>query len=206
MSRRNTDDALVPVVEEPDLSEPIEVLNLLKDAILRKGVDKEVVGKALRQVLENYEAQNRVFLIAAANAELPRVVKLLSFLNDCEKEMFQPKRLERASVKELVRMYALAQTNLLSGLDNVKKVADMRLDIMRAMGGEDTRLDQLFDGDTKELNALSGLPGLDATGREKVRNLMSGLVEAINKDDSISVDEEYEEEEEDESSIDDTDD
>jgi hypothetical protein len=169
-----------------DLSDPIEVLDLIKDAILRRPTDREEAAKALRQVLKNYESQNRVFLIAAANAELPRILRLLQFLTSCETEMFKVERLEDASNKELIRMYALAQANLMSGLDNIKKVADMRIEALRAAGGGDG-VKKLFElGDDKEVNALAGLPSLDAPARDRVRKLVSGLVDIIEEDESVS--------------------
>jgi hypothetical protein len=183
-----------------DLTDPLEILNLLKDAILRKPVDQADAAAALRQVLKNYEQQNRVFLIAAANAELPRVVRLMEFLHACEGAMFEDDRLKDASTKELIRMYALAQANLLASLDNVKKVADMRLDALRAAGGS-AGAEKLFQMEDKELDAIAGLPTLDAQGRDRVRKLVTGLIEAIEKDDSVAPDED-----DDESSTDNSDD
>lgn len=181
-----------------NLTDPLEVLELLKDAILRRPVDKEETAAALRQILKSYEQQNRVFMIAAANAELPRVVRLMQFLHDAEVELFQDERLADTSTKELIKLYALGQANLLASLDNVKKVADMRLDAMRAAGGA-VGVEKLFSMDKDdEVNALAGLPALDSQSRDRVRKLISGLVESIEKDDSV------EEDDSDESSSDDS--
>jgi len=169
--------------------DPLEVIELLKKAILRQDVDQEAVSEALRQVLHQYEAQNRVFMIAAANAELPRVVRLLTFLQECEEEMFTEKRVKNASTRELSRMYALAQSNLLSSLDNIKRVADMRLDAIRARGAAGS----VFSEDA-ELDTLSDLPGLDGHGRDRVRKLVGGLLSAMEKDDSVSDNEDDEDE------------
>lgn len=179
MTDEKKDGGLAPV--QPEIDDPLEVLDLLKRAILRQDVDKGQVGQALKQVLHHYEMQNRVFLIAAANAELPRILRLLSFLNTCEQEMFQPERLEDASMKELTRLYALAQSTLLTGLDSVKTVADMRLE-MQAGGGKGP--EAMFRGD-EELNVLSETPGLDAHGRDRVRKLVGGLMDVIKEDDSV---------------------
>ena len=180
--------------ESPDLSDPLEVLEILKDAILKRPVDRDTAATALKQVLKNYEQQNRVFLIAAANAELPRVVRLMSFIHLCEDMMFSPKRLEAASNKELIRMYALAQAHLLSGLDNVKKVADMRLDALRAAGGA-ASVEKMFGAsDDKELDDIAGLPTLDPQSRDKVRKLVTGLIDSIDKDDAIQDNEEDDDE------------
>ena len=184
-----------------DITDPVQVLDLLKDAILRKPVDRELAAEALRSVLKNYEQQNRVFLIAAANAELPRIVRIMEFINSCEGEIFGDKRVKDATTKELIRMYALAQSNLLSSLDNVKKVADMRLDAIRAAGGA-MGAERLFSVEDEELNALAGLPALDAQGRDRVRKLVTGLVESIEKDDSVEVDDEDDDESSDSSAED----
>lgn len=176
------------VRDRADLSDPLEVLELLRNAILRKSVDKEEVAKALRQVLNKWEQQNRVFLIAAANAELPRIVRLLNFINSAEDELFCPDRVKKSTTRELTKMYALAQTNLMTGLDSVKRVADMRLDALKAAGGADGA-ERIFDIEKEEdLNALAGLPSLDATSRDRVRKLMTGLIDAIDKDDSVQED------------------
>lgn len=181
---------LIKDKENPDLTDPLEVLDLLKEAILHRDVDKKEVARALRQVLQNFEQQNRVFLIAAANAELPRVLRLLNFINAAEEELFSDKRLKNSTNRELARMYALAQANLLSGVDRVKQVADMRLDALRAAGGVEG-VDRIFDMEKdEELNALAGLPTLDAPGRDKVRKLVDGLVKSINDDDSVEEDDE----------------
>lgn len=176
------------VDKHTDLSDPLQVLELLKDAITRRPVDKEEVAQALRQVLQNWEQQHRLFLIAGANAELPRIVRLLNFITSAESELFSENRLKNSTTRELTKMYALAQSNLLAGLDNVKKVADMRLDALRAAGGLD-EAERLFDIEREDdLNALAGLPSLDAPSRDKVRKLLTGLVDSINKDNSVAED------------------
>lgn len=168
-----------------DLTDPLEVLDLLKDAILKRPVNPEEASQAVRQVLRNYEQQNRLFMIAAANAELPRVVRLLNFLTQCEEILFDKSRLENASTRELSRIYAMAQSNLVIGLDNIKKVADQRLDALRAAGGADG-MERMFNMESEEeLNALAGLPSLDSTSRDKVRKLMSGLADIMDKDNSV---------------------
>lgn len=174
------DKSLPAIIEDKPIDDPIELLELVRDAILRKSVDQGKVSKAVNQVLHKYEMQNRVFMIAAANAELPRIVRLLNFLTTCEEEMFDSSRISGSSTKELIRMYALAQSNLVTGLDNVKKVADMRLEMLRA-GSSDRGV---FEPE-EDLDNLSKLPGLDSTSRDRVRKIVSGLVEAIDKDDSV---------------------
>ena len=176
-----------------DLTDPLEVLEILKNAIQRRrDQDPEIAKTALKQVLSNYEAQNRIFMIAAANAELPRIIRLLSFLNVAEEELFTGKRLENMESRELLKLYTLAQSNLLSSTDVVKKVADMRLEIAKA-GGEG--VGGLFANEsTNDLNALAGIPGMDAQQRDRVRKTVSGLLEAINKDDSVTPNKDDEEE------------
>ncbi|MCG8432500.1 MAG: hypothetical protein MJA83_00540 [Gammaproteobacteria bacterium] len=176
------------VREGESLSDPLAILELLKDAILNKPTfDRSKVSEALRKTLEKYETKNRIFLIAAANAELPRIVRLLEFINSCESAMFNPDRIEEASMKELLRLYALTQSNLLSSLDNVKKVADMRLEFLKAGAGEGG-IGNLFEED-KQIGALQDLPGLDPQERDRVRNTVMGLLKSIESDDSLKVSE-----------------
>ena len=185
MAEKKKEDLGLQIVDTPQLDDPLEVLALLKDAILNKSYDKAAVAEALRQVLGQYEAKNRLFLIAAANAELPRILRLLTFLQECEEELFTPGRIDGASTKDLIKLYALAQSTTMAGLDNVKKVADMRLDIMRAAGGGDG-LNSLFGDKENEINPLKDLPGLDPQSRDRVRRLVTGLVDSVLDDDSVS--------------------
>lgn len=197
MSKKDKPElSLVP--QDTNLEDPLEILELLKDAILNRDYDKHNVASALKQTLDKYETKNRIFLIAAANAELPRIVRLLQFINTCEEEMFKTDRIEGASTKDLIRMYALSQSNLMTGLDNVKKVADMRLEFLRAGAGEGG-IGSLFDED-KNMSALADLPGLDARNRDKVRNTVQGLLDSIEKDESLG----YSEEDDGESTSDDS--
>lgn len=177
------------LIKNKDLTDPVVILDLLKDAILRKPTDKEEVAEALRRTFIKYEQQQRLFLVAAANAELPRIVKLMTFLESCEKELFGKLRLENATNRELIKMYALAQSHLTTSLDAVKKVADMRLEALKAIGGADG-LEKMFstmgeEDDPEGLNTLAGLPMLDAQQRDNVRKLISGLINSVSEDDSV---------------------
>jgi len=189
----NVSRPVSPKVAE-QLSDPIELLRLLQDAILNKAYDKSEVSDALRTVLSKFEAKNRTFLIAAAHAEIPRVLRLMSFLTQCEEAMVdeEMKLIENASLKDMTKLYALAQGTLVTSLDNIKRVADMRIDAMKA----GVTMDDLFSSDS-EANALADLPGLDSGKRERVRKLIEGLAESVADDDSV---------EEDDSPDDDTDD
>lgn len=187
MSKKD-DSHLSLVKNQTDLSNPMEILELLKNAITRKQVNNEELKQAVRQVLTNFEMQNRLFMIAAANAELPRIIRLLNFITDAEEELFTQDRIESATNRELAKMYALAQGNLMSSLDNVKRVADMRIEAIRAAGGVEAAAKLLDPSSESELNELAGLPALDSQGRDKVRKLVSGLVDAIDKDRSVTED------------------
>ncbi len=184
--------ALVPSpdvtgTDEEILRDPLKILEVLKEAILRRQVDLPLLSKAVKQVLENYEFQNRMFMVAAANAELPRVLKLLSFIDSCENEVFKPARVERASTKELSRLYALAQSNLMSGLDRIKRVADMRLEMVRATGSGSGDMSDLFKP-TQDIDELTGMPSLDSQGRDKVRKIIDGVLKTLDEDTSVETD------------------
>lgn len=196
MGKNDTLDDPEIELSDFDLDDPLQVLDLLKSAIIKKGssINKRDVSAALQHVLDKYEQKNRIFLIAAANAELPRIVRLMSFLSTCEVAMFDDKTLEKASVQQLITMYKLAQTNLVTGLDTVKKVADMRLDALRAAGGAEG-VEKVFNTeDEGALNALSGLPSIDSQSRDRIRKLLTGLIESSEDDNSV---EEYDEDESD---------
>ncbi len=164
------------------ITDPIELIDTLKDAILRRAVDKEKVLQAIKQVLSGYETQNRIFLIGTAQVELSRIVRLMRFVSNVEEELFKEERMDSANTKDLIRAYALAQTNLVSSLDNVKRIVDMRLELQKAGMSNPAAL---LNPDSEEVQALSQLPGLDARGRDKVRQLVGMISDAINKDTSV---------------------
>lgn len=187
-----------PSSRAANLDDPLKILEILKDAIIRKPVDPDILSQALKQTLSKYEAQNRLFLIAAANNQLPRIVRLLSFIERTETVLFSEERIKDATTKELTRLYALAQSNLLDGMETVKKVADMRLEMQQGQSADG--LEAIFDySESDELNALSNLPGLDAPGRDRVRKIVAGLLEGIEKEslpaDTADLDEDLEEDE-----------
>jgi len=173
---------VLPAQRQGPIEDPLELLDTIKDAILRRQTDPAKVTQALRQVLSKFEVQNRVFLVASAQSEVDRIVRILKFLSDCEAELFDHEKVKDYSVKQLTRLYALAQSNLLMSMDNVRKVADMRLDMMNK--GDATN-PALLGAESPELEAMASMPGLAPSERDRVRKLMSRLNEAIEKDDSV---------------------
>lgn len=167
------------------IDDPLKVLEVLKDAILRRSVDPAQAVTAVHQVLKNFEEQNRLFLIAAANAQMPRILRLMTFINEAEEELFKPARVREASTRDLTRMYALAQTMVLNAVTDIKQVADMRLEVLRATGGSPEDATKKLFGSLEKSNEMSDVPGLTATSRDRVRKIVSGLMEAIEKDDTV---------------------
>jgi hypothetical protein len=164
------------IVEKKKLviDDPLEALRIVENAISRKEVDPEMVVIALRQVLSEYEQQLRVFSIAAARAEIPRVVNLLKFVSELESRTFDPVRLETMTDKDLIRLYTLSQAALTTSLDNIKKVADMRLEMLQAGAKPESMLSTAAE----ELAPFA----LDAPKRERIRNIIAILAEEEDDD------------------------
>jgi hypothetical protein len=159
------------------LSRPIsdekKVIETLADAITSNYVKPELVEQAVKQTVHKYENKLRVFAIAAANRQLNRIIRLIDTLDMMEEELNDPTRLVGMKDQDLIRLYSVMQANLTTSLDYIRKVVDMRMELAQAVGAVMSVKEQ------EEIEALSGLPMLDSTQRDKVRRLMSGVAEEI---------------------------
>lgn len=161
------------------LSRPVNdekrALEIIVEAITSKYVDSSLVEQIVKQTVFNYETKLRVFAIAAANRQLNRILRLITILDDLEEELGKPERFRGMDDKELVKLYAVVQSNLSTSLDYVKKVIDFRLELQQAQAS------MLSPTEKENIDAMSGLPTLDASQRDKVRRLIQGIAEDVTK-------------------------
>lgn len=165
------------------LSRPLQdedkVLEIIVNAITAKYTDPNIVQQAVKQAITNYENQLRVFMVAVANRQLARILRLMRSLDKLEEELEDPVTIKSMEPKELIKVYALQQSNLAGSLDYVKKVADMRIELATAQAAI---TNTLTTRDVDEINTLSGLPKLSSQQRHNVRRLIEGLVRDISED------------------------
>jgi hypothetical protein len=157
------------------ISDEKVVIETLVDAITEKYAKPELVEQAVKQTIHKYENKLRVFSIAAANRQLRRILRLIDTLDVMEEELNDPDRLAGMKDQDLIRLYSVMQGNLSTALDYVKKVVDMRMELAQATSAIMSAKEQ------EEIDALSGLPTLDSTQRDKVRRLISGMTEDVMK-------------------------
>jgi hypothetical protein len=181
-AERDIRDTVQRLLDRP-ISDENKVLEIIVDAITSHYVDPKLVERAVRQSVYNYENQLRVFMVAAANTQLRRMLRLISYINECEEELFNrkdkatgEKRLAGMKDQDLIRAYASAQANFNHGMDYVQKVVDMRLELAKAQG---SLADTVMNREREELNALSGLPTLNTQQRDRCRRIIEGMVDNI---------------------------
>ena len=162
------------------LQDEDRVLEIIVEAITAKCTDTDLVRKAVKQAVSNYENQLRVFMVAVANRQLARILRLMRSLDHIEEQIeSNPSIIGQMKPNELLKLYALQQSNLNGALDYVKKVTDMRLELASAQAAiTNTMTTKELD----EIHTLSRLPKLNAQQRGNVRRIVEGLVADINED------------------------
>jgi hypothetical protein len=161
------------------LQDEDKVLEIIVGAITSKYTDPGLVSQAVKQSIQNYENQLRVFMVGVANRQLARILRLMRSLDAIEAQIAEPSVIAQMSPRDLIKAYALQQSNLMSSLDYVKKVADMRIELATAQAAI---ANSLTTREVEEINALSGLPKLSPQQRGNVRRIVEGLVRDIAED------------------------
>jgi len=171
-SLEDIESTLTRLLDRP-LQDEDKVLEVIVQAITAKYTDPVVVQKAVKQAVGNYENQLRVFLVAVANRQLARILHLIRSLDDIEETLRQPEVISKLEAKDLLKLYALTQSNLVTSLDYVKKIVDMRIELATAQAAISSTL---TTRESEELNALSGLPKLTPQQRGQVRRIVEGII------------------------------
>jgi len=175
-SEETKDDDLRRVITKL-LDRPIEdegkVLEIIVGAITSKYTDPSLVRQAVTQAVYNYESQLRVFMVAVANTQLRRILKLVSSIDQLEDRLDEPEMVATMTASNLIKVYALKQNNLVESLDYVKKIADMRMELQQATAAISSTL---TNRDIEEIDALSGLPKLGPQQRGRVRKIIECMI------------------------------
>jgi len=178
VAREDLEQTLARLLDRP-IDDEKKVLEILVNAITSKYTDPDLIKQAVRQAVFNYENQLRTFMVAVANAQLARVIRLIGMIDRIEERLSAPDMLESIDPKSLIKMLALQQSNLSQTLDYVKKIADMRLEMQTA---QSAITNTLTSKEVSEIHALTGLPTLNSVQRGNVRKLVEGIMVDIVSD------------------------
>jgi hypothetical protein len=165
-------ELLIAKLSNPPISDEKKLLEIVVNAVTSKSVDPILVKQAVTQAVFNYENQLRVFMVAAANAQLARIIRLIQLIDRIEERVEKGDFVNELEPKDLLRLYALHQANLTNSLDYIKKIADMRLEMHQA---ESAISSAMTNSELEEVKNLSGLPKLTAKQRTSVRRLIENM-------------------------------
>lgn len=172
------DDAIRTEIDRL-LSRPIadegKVLEIIVQAITSKYAQPELVERAVKQAIFNYETQLRIFQIATAKRQLSRIVRLMEMTEQIEEVAMSPAMLAAMEPKDLVALYGKAQASVKDGLDYIKKVVDMRIEATQAQAA---MMSTISARETEQIDS-AGIGSLSSQQRDKVRRIVDGIVENI---------------------------
>lgn len=172
------DDAIRDEIDRL-LSRPIadegKVLEIIVQAITSKYAQPELVERAVKQAIFNYETQLRIFQIATAKRQLTRIVRLMEMTEQIEELAMSPGVLARMEPKDLVALYGKAQASVKDGLDYIKRVVDMRIEATQAQAA---MMSTINTRDVDQIDS-AGIGALSSQQRDKVRRIVDGIVENI---------------------------
>lgn len=164
-----------------DKKDPTSILKDITDLITNQEIDHQTAKEAVEATLTDYEIQLRTFLVGVAKSKLNRIIRLMELIDDTE-SVLQTDRLEQASTHELLRIYGLAQSSLVSDLDLIKQIVDMRKELEPREAS--TIINLLGSASEESVNKVveSGHPGLPPKSRDKVRRVIAAFVQQVGDD------------------------
>lgn len=168
---RNEIDRLLnrPIADEG------KVLEIIVQAITSKYTQPELVERAVRQAVFNYETQMRIFQIATAKRQLARITKLINMTESMEDYIMSPEMMSKMEAKDLINMYGKASQAVKDGLDYIKRVVDARIEATAAQAAMMATINQ------REVESvdIAGISSLTSQQRDKVRRIVDGIVEDL---------------------------
>lgn len=172
--KESTSSAMVVVGDqEADITNPQDVLALIRDVLVGKPVDVTKAKQAIEQVFAHHEDQLRLFLVATAKSKLDRVVRASEFISKVEDRLFTDATLGDATTSQLIKLYAFAHGAQHEDLDFVKKVADTNLEIQKILGVVNAGTDL----QNKIKNILDDTP--QAESRTRIRDAVEKCLAVI---------------------------
>jgi hypothetical protein len=152
------------------------VVEIIVDAITSHYAEPELVKQAVRQAVNQYEVQLRIFMIANAKQQLRRITRLIKLSEKMEEMFEQPPVMAAMEPKDLVQLYAKIQGNIKEGLTYIKSVVDQRMEQQVAQAA---MLTAMHGGEPVKSKSASKIRDLDSQQRDKVRRIVDGLVSGL---------------------------
>lgn len=152
-----------------------KVLEIIVQAITAKYAQPELVERAVRQAVFNYETQMRIFQIATAKRQLARITKLINMTETMEDFVMSPEVMAKMEAKDLINLYGKATTAVKDGLEYIKRVVDARIEATAAQAAMMATINQ------HEIESvdIAGISSLSSQQRDKVRRIVDGIVEDL---------------------------
>jgi len=161
------------------LSKPIDdegkVLEIIVQAITSKYAQPEVVEKAVRQAVFNYEVQMRIYQIAIAKRQLSRIVRLMNMTESMEQFVMSPEVMAKMEAKDLINLYGKANTAVKDGLEYIKRVVDARIE---ATAAQTAMMETINQREVATVD-IAGISNLTTQQRDKVRRIVDGIVDDL---------------------------
>jgi hypothetical protein len=118
-------------------------------------------------------------MVAVAHTQLRRILRLIQSIDRTEEELMREETLQCMRPSDLIKAYALQQSNLMQSLDYVKRIVDMRVELQQATAAITASLSPT---DVQEITTLSGLPKLDSQQRNTIRVLVDEMIAHVEAD------------------------
>jgi len=150
-----------------------EALRVITEAITSSSINEDMVKNAVNDVVNNYEVQLRIFMIALGKDKIRRIVKLMELSSSVEEALYRYSELGDLDPKDLVAYYSQLNRQLKNEQEFVKTVTDQRLEIMNAMGA----MSNVPSSSGGILDESTIIDKLDPVKRDRVRRLVEGVLE-----------------------------
>jgi hypothetical protein len=147
-------------------------LEIIINAITENFTDEKLIEQAVNNVVNNYEVQMRIFMVAVGKEKFKRIVKLMQMSEDIENCLFEYSKIGELDPKELVAFYGQLGRSLKNEQEFVKIVTDQRLEIMNATQSMKPFVDEVSD-DKGNFNIINKL---HPAKRDRVRRLVDGII------------------------------
>lgn len=146
-------------------------LEIIIKAITEQVTDEDLLKQAVNKAVNNYEAQLRIFMVAAAKEKLKNIQKLMKLSETIEDSLSLYGSSGEIEAKDLVSFYNQINRKLKNEQEFVKTVADQRLEILNAMSSmkDAVTSDEILDDDV--------LGKLDSSKRDRVRRLVDKIID-----------------------------
>lgn len=154
------------IKEEILVEVPVEIKTNIAESLMDSAISEKVITKPTQ---ENLNTRTQSFLLGLSLNRMDTIRKLLGRVETVEEVMVDPERIKELHPEYLVKIYDVLTRNLDSQIKNLTQVKDT---IAQSISIFNTQINQ------GSVDATDFSPGkvLDQESREKIMNVMKGLV------------------------------